>query len=121
MYGGALALAKGKGELGVKHLGDKLVIIAWTGAYLLHTTWNFRAGYLIGILPDDWVLFLARIEGLYLKIILLIILGWTLLLFIMRKCIRQMVVVDTKYKKGASCQYTPRKRIEVKAPSGGAG
>ncbi len=120
MYGGALALAKGKGELGVKHLGDKLVIIAWTGAYLLHTVWNFSPRYLIGIVPDDWVIFLAQAEGLYLKIILLIILGWTLLLFIMRKCIRQMVVADTKYKRALPVN-TPRvKELEMKAPSGGA-
>ena len=97
LYGGALGLLKYKGKLSIKNLGDPLVIMTWTGALLLHTIWNLSGAAFLGILPDSVVLFLVKLDAYYVKYILLIVIGWLLLLFIMRKCIRQMVAVESFY------------------------
>lgn len=97
LYGGALGLAKSQGKLQAKHLADPLVIMTWTGAVLLHTLWNLSSLDLAGIWPDKIVLFLYKLDKMYIKYIALIILGWLLLLFIMRKCIRQAIAVAGRY------------------------
>lgn len=99
LYGGALGLLKHKGRLGLKSLADPLVIMTFSGAFLLHTVWNFSGAAFLGILPDGVVLFLLKLDAYYVKYILLIVLGWLLLLFVMRKCIRQMAAVEEFYNR----------------------
>ena len=102
LYGGALGLMKKGGKLQFQSLLDPLVIMTWTGAFLLHTLWNLDAGAFVGIFPDSVVIFLYRLESMYIKYAVLILLAWMLLLFVMRKGIRQMVAVSRLYGSGAA-------------------
>lgn len=101
LYGGALALIKGKGKMGIRCFTNSLFWLTFSAAFLLHTTWNFSASYLIGKLPDSFVEMLLKFEtGMvtqWIKYIVLIILAWLLLFYIMKKSIRQMVSVDEMY------------------------
>lgn len=101
LYGGALALIKGKGKMGIRCFTNSLFWLTFSAAFLLHTAWNFSASYLIGKLPDSFVELLLRFEtGMitqWIKYIVLIILAWILLFYIMKKSIRQMVSVDEMY------------------------
>lgn len=99
VYGGALALAKGKGSLTPRCLCNSLFVMSWTGAFLLHTIWNFSIVYLAAALPEPVVLFFYYMEIWYIKYIILIVLGWLLLMVVMRKSIRQMVRVDAMYQE----------------------
>ncbi len=93
LYGGALGLAKGRDKMKISYLADPMVIMTWTGAFLLHTLWNLSAVDLVGILPEGLVRFLYNTERMFIKYVILIVLAWMFLFFVMRKCIRQMVVV----------------------------
>lgn len=101
LYGGALALIMGKGKMSVKCFTNSLFWLTFSAAFLLHTSWNFSASYLIGKLPDSFVGVLLRFEtGMitqWIKYIILIILAWLLLFYIMKKSIRQMISVDAMY------------------------
>lgn len=108
LYGGALGLLKGKGKMQFKFLGDPLVLMTFTGAFLLHTFWNLSCVDFVGVLPDGMVMAMYRVESLYIKHILLIILGWMFLLFIMRKCIRQAVAVSEFYTSSAAVMPQPK-------------
>lgn len=114
LYGGALGLLKGKGKLKFSFLGNPLLIMAWTGAFLMHTLWNLDASAFIGVFPDSVVLFLNRLDSMYIVQILLIIAAWLFLLFIMRKCIRQAVAVSEHYTASAAVMPQPKVRGGVR-------
>lgn len=105
LYGGALALIKGKGKMSLKCFANSLFWMTFSAAFLLHTAWNFSATYLAGKLPDSLVESLVKFESgtvtHWIKYILLIILAWLLLFYIMKKSIRQMVSVDAMYRNAA--------------------
>lgn len=106
LYGGALALIKGKGKMSPKCFANSLFWLTFSAAFLLHTAWNFSASYLAGKLPDSLVAFLVKFEAgtvtQWVKYIVLIILAWLLLFYIMKKSIRQMVSVDEMYHNAAN-------------------
>lgn len=106
LYGGALALIKGKGKMSPKCFANSLFWLTFSAAFLLHTTWNFSASYLAGKLPDSLVASLVKFEAgtvtQWVKYIVLIILAWLLLFYIMKKSIRQMVSVDEMYHNAAN-------------------
>lgn len=106
LYGGALALIKGKGKMSPKCFANSLFWLTFSAAFLLHTAWNFSASYLAGKLPDSLVASLAKFEAgtvtQWVKYIVLIILAWLLLFYIMKKSIRQMVSVDEMYHNAAN-------------------
>lgn len=93
MYGGAIGLAKEKGQLKIKTLMDPLVVLMWCCAVFLHTIWNLSSLDLIHVVPDSFVMTWNILESYYIKYIVLIIVGWALLLIVMRKSVRQMVAV----------------------------
>ena len=110
LYGGALALIKGKGKMSPKCFANSLFWLTFSAAFLLHTAWNFSASYLAGKLPDSLVASLVKFEAgtvtQWVKYIVLIILAWLLLFYIMKKSIRQMVSVDEMYHNAAnSAEY----------------
>ena len=110
LYGGALALIKGKGKMSPKCFANSLFWLTFSAAFLLHTAWNFSASYLAGKLPDSFVASLVKFEAgtvtQWVKYIVLIILAWLLLFYIMKKSIRQMVSVDEMYHNAAnSAEY----------------
>ncbi|MEY8428271.1 PrsW family glutamic-type intramembrane protease [Lachnospiraceae bacterium 46-15] len=97
MYGGALGLAKkGTGKLKLKSFADPLVILSLLGAFVLHTLWNLNPVQLLGMLPEGMVVFLGKCQQYYIYHGLLIIVGWLILLRILRKCIRQIVAVSQR-------------------------
>ena len=106
LYGGALALIKGKGKMSPKCFANSLFWLTFSAAFLLHTAWNFSASYLAGKLPDSLVASLVKFEAgtvtQWVKYIVLIILAWLLLFYIMKKSIRQMVSVDEMYHNAAN-------------------
>lgn len=106
LYGGALALIKGKGKMSLKCFANSLFWLTFSAAFLLHTAWNFSASYLAGKLPDSLVASLVKFEAgtvtQWVKYIVLIILAWLLLFYIMKKSIRQMVSVDEMYHNAAN-------------------
>lgn len=106
LYGGALALIKGKGKMSPKCFANSLFWLTFSAAFLLHTAWNFSASYLAGKLPDSIVASLVKFEAgivtQWVKYIVLIILAWLLLFYIMKKSIRQMVSVDEMYHNAAN-------------------
>lgn len=106
LYGGALALIKGKGKMSPKCFANSLFWLTFSAAFLLHTAWNFSASYLAGKLPDSLVTSLVKFEAgtvtQWVKYIVLIILAWLLLFYIMKKSIRQMVSVDEMYHNAAN-------------------
>lgn len=106
IYGGALALIKGKGKMSPKCFANSLFWLTFSAAFLLHTAWNFSASYLAGKLPDSLVASLVKFEAgtvtQWVKYIVLIILAWLLLFYIMKKSIRQMVSVDEMYHNAAN-------------------
>lgn len=106
LYGGALALIKGKGKMSPKCFANSLFWLTFSAAFLLHTAWNFSASYLAGKLPDSLVASLVKFEAgtvtQWVKYIVLIILAWLLLFYIMKKSIRQMVSVDEMYHNTAN-------------------
>lgn len=106
LYGGALALIKGKGKMSPKCFANSLFWLTFSVAFLLHTAWNFSASYLAGKLPDSLVASLVKFEAgtvtQWVKYIVLIILAWLLLFYIMKKSIRQMVSVDEMYHNAAN-------------------
>ncbi len=106
LYGGALALIKGKGKMSPKCFANSLFWLTFSAAFLLHTAWNFSASYLAGKLPDSLVASLVKFEAgtvtQWVKYIVLIILAWLLLFYIMKKSIRQMVSVDEMYHNVAN-------------------
>lgn len=106
LYGGALALIKGKGKMSPKCFANSLFWLTFSAAFLLHTAWNFSASYLAGKLPDSLVASLVKFEAgtvtQWVKYIVLIILAWLLLFYIMKKLIRQMVSVDEMYHNTAN-------------------
>ena len=122
LYGGALGLAMGRngGTIRLGLLTDKLVIASWSGAFLLHTAWNFDPLYFYGLLPESWIVFFLRLQAMYINYILLIVLGWAFLLFIMRKSIVQVIEAN----RGAAAARRPAaspgvaKSLTVKALSG---
>lgn len=93
LYGGALGLLKGRGKMKAGFLKDPLVIMTWCGAFLLHTLWNLDAGAFIGVFPDSFMIFWLKMDSMMIRHIILTILGWMLLFFVMRKCLRQAVAV----------------------------
>lgn len=103
MYGGALALTKKGEKLTIHSLAEPLVWMAFSAAFLLHTVWNFSAVDLLGIFAQNIVEFLYRLDRMYLSYLLWIVLAWMFLLFVMRKCIRQIVAVST-YSSAASAE-----------------
>lgn len=107
LYGGALGLLRYKGKMSGKYLVDPLVLATFFGAVLLHTFWNLSGYAFLGILPDSVVLFLLKLDAYYVKYIMLIVFGWLLLLFIMRKCIRQMIAADAFYHMSAAPALQP--------------
>lgn len=113
IYGGALALAKGKGKLTIKCLADPLFVAAWSGAFLLHTVWNFSIAYMVGKIPNGLLLFLYNMETMWIKHIVLIVLGWIFLMYIMRKSIRQIVRVDAMYQEFSEKKKTVSARVRV--------
>ena len=106
LYGGALALIKGKGKMSPKCFANSLFWLTFSAAFLLHTAWNFSASYLAGKMPDYLVASLIKFEAgtvtQWVKYIVLIILAWLLLFYIMKKSIRQMVSVDEMYHNAAN-------------------
>ena len=106
LYGGALALIKGKGKMSPKCFANSLFWLTFSAAFLLHTAWNFSASYLAGKLSDSLVASLVKFEAgtvtQWVKYIVLIILAWLLLFYIMKKSIRQMVSVDEMYHNAAN-------------------
>lgn len=106
LYGGALALIKGKGKMSPKCFANSLFWLTFSAAFLLHTAWNFSDSYLAGKLPDSLVASLVKFEAgtvtQWVKYIVLIILAWLLLFYIMKKLIRQMVSVDEMYHNTAN-------------------
>lgn len=106
LYGGALALIKGKGKMSPKCFANSLFWLTFSAAFLLHTAWNFSASYLAGKLPDSLVTSLVKFEAgtvtQWVKYIVLIILAWLLLFYIMKKSICQMVSVDEMYHNAAN-------------------
>lgn len=106
LYGGALALIKGKGKMSPKCFANSLFWLTFSAAFLLHTAWNFSASYLAGKLPDSLVASLVKFEAgtvtQWVKYIVLIILAWLLLFYIMKKSIRQMVSIDEMYHNAAN-------------------
>lgn len=106
LYGGALALIKGKGKMSPKCFANSLFWLTFSAAFLLHTAWNFSASYLAGKLPDSLVASLVKFEAgtvtQWVKYIVLMILAWLLLFYIMKKSIRQMVSVDEMYHNAAN-------------------
>lgn len=106
LYGGALALIKGKGKMSPKCFANSLFWLTFSATFLLHTAWNFSASYLAGKLPDSLVASLVKFEAgtvtQWVKYIVLIILAWLLLFYIMKKSIRQMVSVDEMYHNAAN-------------------
>ena len=63
LYGGALALIKGKGKMSPKYFANSLFWLTFSAAFLLHTAWNFSASYLAGKLPDSLVASLVKFEA----------------------------------------------------------
>mgnify|MGYP002235745916 CR=1 FL=1 len=64
LYGGALALIKGKRKKCHRNvLANSLFWLTFSAAFLLHTAWNFSASYLAGKLPDSLVASLVKFEA----------------------------------------------------------
>lgn len=107
LYGGALGLAKGNGKMRIQMLADRLVIMTFSGAFLLHTAWNFAGGvgggseafYFIDAYPPSVISFINKLNTYYLSYILITVLAWMLMLMVLRKCIRQCVWVSEKSKE----------------------
>lgn len=100
LYGGALALAKGRGRMQASLLMDPLVMAAFSGAFLLHTAWNFMSSVtspeFAAVFPQQLLIVLYKMNTLYISQIILILLAWAFLLMIMRISIREVVEVSER-------------------------
>ena len=85
IYGGALALAKGREPLRIKHFGNGLFLGCFAFSIVLHFIWNY--GFSLVPLP-----FFGD-----LVYILLTIAAWAAIFFIMNKGIRQIVDITNSY------------------------
>ncbi|MGN0321734.1 MAG: PrsW family glutamic-type intramembrane protease [Oliverpabstia sp.] len=107
LYGGALALAKGKGKMRANLILDPLVLMAFSAAFLLHTMWNFIGGigdeseivYFLDAYSQEVVVFINKLSVFYIPYIIAIVLAWALMLMILRKSIRQCVSVSNQARK----------------------
>ncbi|MCD7764010.1 MAG: PrsW family glutamic-type intramembrane protease [Lachnospiraceae bacterium] len=120
-YGGAIALAKkGQEKLKVTDALNPLTLMSLATAILLHTFWNMEMEDLLYILPDGLVVFLYNLKQLFVYNVVLIILAWIFLLFIMRKCIRQIVAAspvepgEKREKGAAAAQVVHHERANAK-------
>ncbi|MCD7717341.1 MAG: FHA domain-containing protein [Lachnospiraceae bacterium] len=95
--------------------------MALATAILLHTFWNMDVGDMLYILPDGLVVFLYNLKQWFVNYVVLIVLVWMFLLFIMRKCIRQIVAASPvepgeKNARGAAVpQVVHHERANAKA------
>ncbi len=101
LYGGAIALIKGKGKMGLHVFTNSLFWMTFSAAFLFHTLWNFSVYYVQYSLSRSMVMFLYYMEVYYIKYILLIVLAWYLMFYIIKKCLRQIVRVDQMYQYAA--------------------
>lgn len=109
MYGGALALAKKGGKrLKGSAVVDPMVILTVLAAFILHFLWNLDVSQLVGVLPDNMVLFVNRMQSsIYLWWIVLIILGWTVLMIVLRSCLTQIIQAGQRAAAGAPAPQVP--------------
>ncbi len=120
-YGGAVALAKkGQEKLKAADALNPLTFMSLSVAILLHTFWNMNTEDLVYILPDGLVVFLYNLQQWFVYYAVLIVLAWIFLLFIMRKCIRQIVAASpvepgAKSAGGAAAQVVHHERANAKA------
>ena len=98
--GAALALAKGKETLKIRHLGNSLFLICLIGTYLMEALWNYDITDLFSRFADSSVAvgiytFLYIYQG---KNILLLILSWALFFFVARKGVEQALEIAQQAK-----------------------
>ena len=118
LYGGALALAKGRGKLEVKHFANPLVIITIATSILLHFTWN-SAGTVDTVLQvqyaysgSQFVVSLYKLLFNYwFYYLLLIAVAWAVLLVVLRRSVQQVVALTVLGGESAA----PRPAAPVRA------
>lgn len=127
MYGGALALAKGKQKLSAKHFGKPTFLITLFSAILLHAAWDYFLQFAedetkIEKLPKVFqsLLDLAFSHGyIVMGVSLLVIFGiptFAIILWILRKSVRQVVVYSNSVGSVHADQATPYSPAPAPAP-----
>ena len=98
MYGAALVAAKKNKPLKASHIGDKLVLITFFTAMLLHVVWNFDLVNILARFADMKITYslYAILETYYGKYILLIIAAWVVNFKLMRMGLIQVIDIGNR-------------------------
>ena len=101
LYGGAIALAKGRSKLEAKHFANPLVLITIATSILLHFTWN-SAGSIDTALQVQYaysgsqfaVSLYKFLFNYWFYYIILIAIAWAVLLLVLRRSVQQVVALS---------------------------
>lgn len=98
MYGAALVAAKKDKPLKATHIGDKLVLITFCTAVLLHVIWNFDLVNIMARFADMKITYSLYmiLEVYYGKYILLIVAAWTVNFKLMRMGLVQVIDIGNR-------------------------
>ncbi len=97
-YGCALALAKGRQKLNSKHFADKDFLICFLASVFLHFCWNYQDDFLTAMRKKSAYISNLLSSGFinsstihYITTVIFVIIQGAIILYLMRKCVRQVV------------------------------